>query len=372
MTLVEAGWPAAFGRAHRGLVAHLVLWGSIVASCIACGGTQQAGVGAINVLSAGVINDPGNKSLRFDLLRFGLAEFCSEMQRRGVALKMRDGEPNLGRFYATSCQSQLLDEQQRQTLIVRYAGRGFGWTNVTHRVGFESQGLVEYAPDFQMHGESMYIYFRPRNVSSTAFATTLVESPLANTGIVLTGVRPDQLGQDIVQSQLGRGFTVIRYGKTGETDFALGVVPLGQRPFHPFHVVDSEKVTLDNDRAEVHSGQQDYIGGLNVTEEDQALFLTMTLDGAPEVDVLLIPKPVGDGLITQLTTQAGPTVPNVSAFGSILRAGSTFRQYMPVPKGSYYLLVDHTSLVGLANPPATPLDDRAARIDYLVQVGDRP
>jgi hypothetical protein len=35
-------------------------------------------------------------------------------------------------------------------------------------------------------------------------------------------------------------------------------------------------------------------------------------------------------------------------------------------------LVDHTSAVGVANPPVTLMDDRAARIDYLVQVGDRP
>ncbi len=337
-----------------------------------CASRESAGFGAINVLSSGVINDPANKSLRFDLLKFGLEQFCAEMQRRGVALKLRDSDPNIGRFYATSCQSQVIDEEQRQSVVVRYAGRGFGWTNVTQRVGFQSQGLVEYAADFQMHGEAMYIYFRPRNVDSTSFQTTLVESQLANTGIAITGVRPDEVGQNIVQSQLRRGFTVIRYAESGETDFAIGVVALGRRPFHPFQVVSSERQTLDNDRTEVHSGQQDYIGGFTVPDDDQALYLTMTLDGAPEVDIMLLPKAMGDGLIATYTTAPGPAAPQSTAFGAVLRAGTQLRQYMPVPPGTYYLLVDHSAAVGQTAPPNVALDDRAARIDYLIQVGDRP
>ncbi|HEX2732765.1 MAG TPA: hypothetical protein VHM70_14245 [Polyangiaceae bacterium] len=341
-------------------------------SLIGCASKESVGFGSINVLSAGVINDPANKSLRFDLLKFGLEQFCQEMQRRGVALKLRDGEPNVGRFFATSCQSQVIDEPSRQSILVRYAGRGFAWTNVTQRVGFESEGLVEYGPDFQMHDDAMYIYFRPRNVDSTAFKTTLVESSLASTGIVLTGVSPDQVGQNVVQSQLRRGFTVVRRDDKGETEFSLGVVPAGQMPFHPFQVVESERTTLDNDRTEVHAGQQDYIGGFTVDGNDQALYLTMTLDGANEVDVLLIPKPSADALIQQYTSTAGPAQPQQSAFGAVLRSGAVLKQYMPVPAGTYALLVDNSNRVGQANPPGVALDDRAARIDYLVQVGDRP
>lgn len=346
----------------------LALGGAAVTGCA----KESVGFGSINVLSSGVINDPANKSLRFDLLKFGLEQFCGEMQRRGVALKLRDGEPNLGRFFATSCQSQVIDEPTRQSILVRYAGRGFAWTNMTQRVGFESTGLVEYAPDFQMHEDSMYIYFRPRNIDSTAFKTTMVESQLANTGIVLTGVQPDQVGQNIVQSQLRRGFTVVRKDDSGETDFSMGVVPAGQSPFHPFQVMQSDRQTLDNDRTEVHAGQQDYIGGFTVEGDDSALYLTMTLDGASEVDVLLLPKPVADTLLTQYTTQAGAAAPAQSAFGAVLRAGTVLKQYMPVPAGTYALLVDNSNRAGQAAPPLTALDDRAARVDYLVQVGERP
>jgi hypothetical protein len=243
---------------------------------------------------------------------------------------------------------------------------------MTQRVGFESTGLVEYAPDFQMHEGSMYIYFRPRNIDSTAFKMTLVESQLANTGIVLTGVQPDQVGQNIVQSQLRRGFTVVRKDDTGETDFSMGVVPPGQSPFHPFQIMQSERQTLDNDRTEVHAGQQDYIGGFTVADDDSALYLTMTVDGASEVDVLLLPKAVADTLLTQYTTQPGAAVPAQSAFGAVLRAGTVLKQYMPVPPGTYALLVDNSNRAGQAAPPTTAFDDRAARIDYLVQVGERP
>lgn len=349
-----------------------LLWLLLAVLLGACGSKESMGFGSINLLSEGVINDPANKSLRFDLLKFGLAEFCSEMQRRGVALKMRDGDPNIGRFFATSCGSQLIDEEKRQSILIRYSGRGYGWTNVTRRVGFESEGLIEYGADFQMRGDAMYIYFRPRQVASTAFRTTLVESQLANTGIAVTGIRPDQIGQDIVQSQLRRGFTVIRYSASGETDFAIGIIPPGQRPFHPFQVVESSRLTLNNDRTEIHSGQQDYIGGFTVTGRDQAIFLTMTLDGAPSVDVMLLPKQVGDAMLTTYTTQPGATAPQSSAFGAVLSAGVPLRQYMPVPPGTYYLLVDHSAAAGQTAPPSIAFDDRAARVDYLVQLGDRP
>ncbi len=343
----------------------------VLLSLVSCG-QERMGTRAISVLSSGVINDPSNKSLRFDLLKFGLEQFCREMQRTGLALKMRDGEPNIGRFAATSCQSQILDEPNRQTILVRYAGRGFGWTNVTQRVGFESQGLIEYAPDFQMHGDAMYIYFRPRNVDATRFSTLLVESFVASTGINLTGVRPDDIGKSIVDAQLKRGFTVIRYSERGETDLGLGIVPLGQRPFRPFQVQASERVTLDNDRTEVHAGQQDYIGGINVDEDDQALYVTATVDGAPAVDLLVVPRAIGDGLFVKYTSTAGPAVPTAAPFAALLQAGTPLRQYIPVPRGSYTLILDHSAAVGSANPPMVALDDRAARVDYLIQVGDRP
>lgn len=338
-----------------------------------CPKKESLGVSAMNVLGPGVINDPKNKSLRFDILKFGLDEFCREMRERGAPLKLRDGEPVLGRFFADGCTAQIIDEEQRKSLVLQYSGRGYAWTNVTGRLGFTSAGLVEYAPDFQLHDGAMYVYFRPRNLASASFQTLLVESALARTGIALTRVNPDQIGRDIVENQLRRGFTVIRYTSNGETDFGLGYVAPGKRPFRPFIVQSEDKVTLDDDRTEVHSNQQDFVGGFVVKDDDQALYITAQIDGAPAVDLLLVSKSDGDRVIDGYVRAAGPSMlPSPPLLDETVTAGALWKRQVPVPKGNYYMVVDNSSVLGRASPPAVFGDDRAARVDYVVEVGDRP
>jgi hypothetical protein len=338
-----------------------------------CPKKESLGMSAMSVLGPGIINDPKNKSLRFDILKFGLEEFCREMKERGAPLKLRDGEPVLGRFFADGCTTQIIDEEQRKSIVLQYSGRGYAWTNVTGRLGFTSSGLVEYSPDFQLHDGAMYVYFRPRNLASASFQTTLVESALARTGIALTRVNPDQIGRDIVENQLRRGFTVIRYTSNGETDFGLGYVPVGKRPFRPFIVESESKVTLDDDRTEVHSNQQDFIGGFVVKEDDQALSITAQIDGSPAVDILLVSKSDGDRVIDGYVRTAGASMlPSPPLLDETVAAGSLWKRQVSVPKGNYYLVVDNSSVLGRAAPPATLGDDRAARVDYVVEVGDRP
>lgn len=329
-------------------------------------------MGAMGVLGPGVINDPKNRSLRFDLLKFGLDQFCREMRERGAPLKLRDDEPVIGRFFADGCNSQILDDDTRKSFIVQYTGRGYAWTNVTGRLGFSSAGLIEYAPDFQLKDGAMYVYFRPRNVASASFQTLLVESAVARTGLAVTGTNPDQLGRSIVESQLKRGFTVIRYKSTGETEFGTGYIPLGKKPFHPFYVESEDKVTLDNDRTEVHSGQQDFIGGLIVPDDDQALTVTINVDGAPTIDVFLVPKPDADRVIDGFVRTPGATrLLAPPLLDDTAAAGPRWQRRVNVPKGVYYLLLDNSPVLGRSAPPQIMGDDRAARVDYLVEVGNR-
>lgn len=112
----------------------------------------------------------------------------------------------------------------------------------------------------------------------------------------------------------------------------MGVVPLGQHPFRPFQIQKTSRITLDNDRTEVHAGQQDFIGGITVEEEDQALYVTATVDGAPAVDLLLVQQPQGDALFATYTSVAGPAVPSSAPFGAVVQAGQTLQQYIPVPR----------------------------------------
>ena len=338
-----------------------------------CPSKETLGSSAISVLSEGVINDPRNKSLRFDILKFGLDRFCFEMTNRGAPLKLQDDNPVLGRFFATNCQARVVDDEMRKSFVVQYDGRGYAWTNVSQRIGFTSAGLIEYAPDFQMHDDAMYIYFRPKNVDAIDFKTLIVESQLAQTGATMLGVDFNAMGRNIVQSQLQRGFTVVRYSSNGETDFGLGYIPLGQKPFKPFQIRSTGRVTLANDRTEVHSQQHDFIGAFQVEDDDQAFYLTMTLDGAPAVDVLLVPKGVGDLMIQNYTQRGGPTQLTASPLlDEPLMPGMQYRRYVKVRKGAYYLILDHSAGIGRSAPPQTVGDDRAAKIDYAVQLGDEP
>jgi len=312
-----------------------------------------------------VINDPSNKSLRFDILKFGLDRFCEEMMRRGVALKLTDDGIVSGRFFADSCQSQSLSDWDRKSIVVQFQGLGYTWTNLSGRLGFRAAGLVEYAPDFQLQDGSMYIYFRPQRVDAISFETLLVESAIAQGGMALTGFDPNRAGNDIVTAQLRRGFTVIRQDSSGAMDFGLGYVPRGKHPFRPF-TVDSSKPSLANDRTVVHVGQQDLIGGLVVNEDGAKLQLNLLMQGTPAIDVQLIPKSFGDVWLRSLATVAGPSQPTgLPILSEVLQAGQPWQRLVAVPKGVYYLVLDHSGL-----PPTMPPQgqDLPARVDYAVQL----
>ena len=324
------------------------------------------------IVGAGVVNDPANKSLRFDMLKFGLDSFCHEMLKGGTPLKLADDNPVLGRFFATSCQSQVLDEEQRKSFIVQYQGKGYAWGGPFGRVGFEAAGLIEYAPDFQLHGGVMYVYFRPRLVDTTRFALTTVESALAQTVATAAGLNPEAFGKQIVDSELRRGFTVVRAGTSGETEFGTGIIPVGERPFHPFQVESSDKTVVVNERTEVHSGQQDYVGAFDVEKSGQALYLTLSVDGAPSIEALLIPAAEGDTMVDGYIRSPGPkTVAGRPLFEEPVPQGQVLRRFVPVAPGRYYLLLDHSDRQG-HGPAPDMTTDQAAKVDYLILLGDAP
>ena len=105
----------------------------------------------------GVLNDPGNLSLRRAILAFGTSSICSEMLRRSVPLRMHEEEPSMGRFFPASCFAQTL---QNGNLLVQFSGTGYLWTNVTKRLTFEASSSVEYQQDFLMDVSTLYAYFR--------------------------------------------------------------------------------------------------------------------------------------------------------------------------------------------------------------------
>ncbi len=354
-------WRHGMGRFPLGL--------AIAVGLFSC--TSKTSV--VTILGPGIVNDPKNKSLRVDILKFGLSNFCSEMMTRGVALKLSDDHPVAGRFFGRDCRSDVLDDESKATFNVKFAGIGYVWANVTQRVGFEVLGSVELLPDFQIADDkSMYVYFRARRVETTQMKTVLVESSVARGAASLVGTDPDRIGREIFEAQVSRGFTVIRANASGQIDYSVGLLPLGQRAFHPFNVV-SDRPVQANERTEVHMGQQDYLGGFSVEDNDKALSIVFLVDGAPSVNLAVISASAAAQQVDHYVHFAGPApLVEPPRFMQSVPYGSLWKQTVPVAAGTYFLLLDHSTL-GLRSQESLAVgDDRAAKVDYLVQVVDAP
>src|SRR5262249_20300189 len=98
-------------------------------SCAACGPSS------ICSAVSGPINDPSNRTLRRNLMAFGLGQFCTQMTSREAPLKLAADAPIIGRFYPQQCTQQVLDNGD---LWVQFSGFGYAWTNLSKKVTFTS------------------------------------------------------------------------------------------------------------------------------------------------------------------------------------------------------------------------------------------
>src|SRR5262249_26508634 len=153
------------------------------------------------------------------------------------------------------------------------------------------------------------VYFRTKHIGGTSFKPAMIESGAANTALAMVpGNFADKFGQQVVAAELSRGFTVVRKDD-GSVDFGLGIVEKGKTPFHPYQVHGNDRVVLANERIEVHSNQREFLGPFSVETEGRALYLTMGIDGAEAVDVLVVPKDAGDAWLTGYVRQPGAAPP---------------------------------------------------------------
>jgi hypothetical protein len=267
----------------------------------------------------------------------------------------------------------VLDEEERKSFVLQYTGKGYAWTNVTGKLGFTSRGLVEYAPDFQMSDGALYVYFRPKSVDAAQFQLLSVDSSLAQAGLAVAAanVNADEIGRHILDAQLKRGFTVIRYGDDGRTDFGLGFIPKGHKPYKPFQIT-TKKSVLVNERTEVHLQGQDYIGPISVTDDDSALTVALEIDGAETLDYQVVPKVLGDGMLDRYVRTHGPC-PMVAPplFDATASRAQRTQQPIPLPAGQYFLILDNSTQLGRSAPPAGAAGDHAVRADYALLLGPR-
>lgn len=332
----------------------------------------------------GVVNNPGNRQLRRELFEFAIGQICTEMQKRSVSLKLRDEDPNVGRFFPTACYVQ---QMATENIYVQFLGHGYAWTNVTGRMGFEVSAAVEYNHDFFIEDGTMYVYFRQKTTTASKFDVLMTEQGRGTkagnvAGLLGTNVQEigQQVGERVLQHELARGFTIVRESD-GTVAFARGVLAVGQKPAAPFERGESDWPILANERTEVHAGQRDYAGPFTVNDADEVLWLTSLVEGAPGVDLLVVPKPVGDTWLQTYEREAaatpppGPPTMEVQLTSPVLAPGQApqpDRRPLRLPRGSYYLVFDHTAVAGHTMPPAIQYDDRAALVSYAVQLGEAP
>jgi hypothetical protein len=333
---------------------------------------QSAAVEMLAIMP-GVINRPDNKSLRFAMMKYGLETFCQEMLKRGAPLKLADDQPSIGRFYPNRCDTRIVDEDANRSFLVQFGGSGYAWTNLSQRIGFDATGIVEYDPDFLLEDGTMYLYFRTKHVASTTFQPGLIENAAANLAFLMApGGFAEKFGQQVVAAELTRGFTVIRKSD-GTVDFGLGIVEKGKTPFHPYQIRGSGKMVLANERIEVHARQRDFLGPFEVDSQGRALYLTVGVDGAEGVDVMVVPKDAGDQWLSLYIHQAMTTPPAYPPLlADVALSTQPYRKMLPVAKGRYYLVIDNTATAGRISPPANLFDDRAALVNYAVELGDTP
>ncbi|MCH2108965.1 MAG: hypothetical protein MK135_06520 [Polyangiaceae bacterium] len=324
------------------------------------------GKGALAVVGAGVVNNASNKSLRFDILKFTLKQFCRELTTIGTPLRLTDDQPVIGRYFAQECESTSLEDLADEKIIVRFSGRGYVWTSATGRIGFEAPGLIELAPDFRVFEDALHVYFRPTLIDTTGFRLIGVESKLSEAAIAVSGVDEAELGARIIAAQLNRGFTAIRYDD-GYTDFSLGLVGAGEVPFRPFAISHAAHASIANGRTEIAPATTDLLGAFAV-EKGEEIVLSLHLEGAESVEVSIVSAQAGERLLDgYITSGASYRLPSGELVAtSHLQREQPLQLRKTVPTGEYFVVFRYPVP---SSPISEPLANLPARIDYLLQVG---
>lgn len=324
-------------------------------------------------LMPGVVNNPGNLSLRRGILGFAQSQICTELKKRSVPLALRQDEPSSGRFFPNSCATQELGNGD---IFVQFGGYGYAWTNLTKRITFDANAAVEYQHDFLMDGSTMYVYLREKATTATTFTTRLYEqTPQAPaTGLPggSTQAFVDLIGTEILRKELDKGFTVIR-DSDGHVDFGVGIVEKGQRPTSPYANANNGRLVLANERTEIHQNQRDYVGPFEITDNKQALFLSVAVDGAQNIDVMVVHRGIGEAWLVNYTSQPALGAPPAPpALDETVSTGMVWRRTLPLPVGQYYVVFDNSPAAGKSAPIVVAGDDRAVLVNYAVELGSAP
>ncbi|MBX3189483.1 MAG: hypothetical protein KF819_20835 [Labilithrix sp.] len=316
----------------------------------------------------GTINDPANRSMRRSMLKAGMGDFCKQMLQRNAPLRLSPDSPVIGRFFPVQCHAP-----ESEDLDLTFSGYGYAWTNVSLKTTFTASAKALYRYDFLVtEGDrcDVYAYFRTSRLDASDFKVHRIEGQAASF-LNTFAQMGDNFGRQLIGKKLQDGFTVIHQSATNVDDFTLGITPLGQRPFRPFQVHGKDRITYENERVEVHQNQRDFVGPINVEDGGRSIFVTATMDGTPAIDFMLMRKAEAEASLKLYFEypQSGPLAAPPIA-GDVMQAGVPLQRAIPVAPGMYYVVFDNTASAGQVSPPGNAMDDRAAVVNYLIQIGD--
>jgi hypothetical protein len=293
------------------------------------------------------------------------------MMKRGIPIKLPNfgSSASIGRFFPQQCQVNVDDANQ--AVVMSAGGTGYAVLPIARRVGFYAGLSVEYRPDFRMEDDSIYVWGRFRRLMAppelrllgveSSMVSLATQTPLGNVANVL--------GQGILTSEIGRGFTVVR--QDDGDDFTLGILNPPEKPKRQFASSEGRTV-LATDLTEVRAASRDYLGPFEVAKGGAALYFKYRLTGAPLV-YSVVTKAIGDQwrqpyeAAQPIAAPPGPTL----ASGSLMVGGGA--QTIHVNPGSYYIVVENRAVAPIAPfGVVLPLGEVIAYATYSVELGERP
>jgi hypothetical protein len=326
---------------------------------------------AVTAVGCPCVNSTVNASpeLRWWLFsNFGASKICPEMLKRGVPLKLPQlGNASVGRFFPSQCFVQVDDP--RKAIVMTVQGTGYATLPVARRVGFSVGMTVEYLPDFRLEDGATYVWGKfSRFVSPPDMRVLGVENPVVSLATrTPAGDVATLIGNGLVASEIGRGFTVVR--QDDGDDFTLGHLEAPQKPKRQFKSGD-EHVVLGSDLTEVHGQSRDFLGPFEVPDKNAALFFHARVEGAPLI-FAVVDRSVGEAwrrAYEQAQPMAAP--PGALISQGTLALGEA-NQKFPVQPGAYYVVVENTTPAPFA-PLGIPLPvaEQVAYVSYSLEVGD--
>ncbi len=299
---------------------------------------------------------------------FGAQKICPEMKKRGVPLKMSAlGPQTVGRFFPQDCQVSV--DEAHHTIAVQASGTGYVMLPLVRRVGFFCGIAVEYRPDFHVTDESLYVWGQFNRVLAPPDLRILgVENSLVSLATrTPVGDVATLLGQGVVESEIGRGFTVVR--KDDGDDFTLGHLDPPAMPPRAFKT-GKGRTMLATDNVSLPPASREYLGPLDVNENSSALYLHSRLSGQNLV-FAVVERGIADNWrgSYQAGQPLGPPPGPTVFFGNLM--GGESEQKIAVPKGQYFVVIDNQAAPPSALGLPLPLPSANTELSYSIEEGDR-